>query len=100
MKTIPGRLFGVWLAGELPAVLAVKQVLTRSVAKKTAAAAEAEALKRGSMVVSKAWTLEIFRKPIMVDGKVIGAIGVSGHRKKMTLQRSAPHACARRIVGR
>jgi hypothetical protein len=51
MKTIPGLLFGLLLAGELPAELPVKQVLTLGVAKKIAAAAEAEALKRGSTVV-------------------------------------------------
>ncbi len=123
-------------AGNLHAQLPVKKVLTLSVAKKIAEAAEAEAKKRGSTVViavvddggyllvlhrlddtqvasvevgiGKARTAAIFRRPskvfedqvkngrvaalalpgatplqgglpIMYEGKVIGAIGVSGN---------------------
>jgi glc operon protein GlcG len=51
MKTIQGLLSSLVLIGGLRAELPVKQVLTLSVAKKIAAAAEAEALKRGSTVV-------------------------------------------------
>jgi glc operon protein GlcG len=133
MKTL---LFLTLLAVSARAELPVKQVLTLSVAKKIAAAAEAEALKRGSTVVivvvddgghllvlerlddtqvasvevgiGKARTAAIFRRPskvfedqiregrvaalalpgatplqggipIAVNGKVIGAIGVSGN---------------------
>src|ERR1041385_2224708 len=136
MKTTQGLLFGLLLASGLRAELPVKQVLTLGVAKKIAAAAEAEALKRRSTVVivvvddgghvivlerlddtqgatvevgvGKARTAAIFRRPskvfedqiregrvaalalpgatplqggvpIEVDGKVIGAIGVSGN---------------------
>ena len=136
MRTIQGLLFGLLLASGIHAELPVKQVLTLGVAKKIAAAAEAEALKRGSTVVivvvddgghvivlerlddtqvasvdvgiGKARTAAIFRRPskvfedqiregrvaalalpgatplqggipIVVDGKVIGAIGVSGN---------------------
>jgi glc operon protein GlcG len=124
------------IASNLHAQLPVKKVLTLSVAKKIAEAAEAEAKKRGSTVViavvddggyllvlhrlddtqvasvevgiGKARTEEIFRRPskvfedqvksgrvaalalpgatplqggvpIMYEGKVIGAIGVSGN---------------------
>ena len=123
-------------AGTTQADLPVKRVLTLSAAKKIAAAAEAEAVKRGATVViaivddgghlillerlddtqvasvdvaiGKARTAAIFRRPskvfedqihegrvaalalpgatplqggvpIIVDGKVIGAIGVSGN---------------------
>jgi uncharacterized protein GlcG (DUF336 family) len=129
-------LFAVLLPNGVRAELPVKQVLTLGVAKKIAAAAEAEALKRGSAVViavvddgghvivlerlddtqvasvevgiGKARTAAIFRRPskvfedqiregrvaalalpgatplqggipITADGKVIGAIGVSGN---------------------
>src|SRR5262249_59773301 len=51
VRTIQAFLFGLLLAGGLRAELPVKEVLTLSVAKKIAAAAEAEALKRGSTVV-------------------------------------------------
>src|ERR1044072_5735736 len=98
------------------AQLPTKQVLTLDTAKKIAAAAEAEAKKRGATVViavvdvgiAKARTAAIFRRPsgvfedqvkngriaalalpgavalkggvpIIVDGKVIGAVGVSGN---------------------
>ena len=123
-------------AGAAQAQLPVKQVLTLDVAKKIAAAAEAEAKKRGATVViavvddggyllvlerlddtqvasvevgiAKARTAAIFRRPskvfedqikngrvaalalvgatplqggipIVIDGKVVGAIGVSGN---------------------
>ena len=136
MRRIQGLFIGLLLASGLRAELPVKQVLTLGVAKKIAAAAEAEALKRGSTVVivvvddgghvivlerlddtqvasvevgiGKARTAAIFRRPskvfedqiregrvaalalpgatplqggipIVVDGKVIGAIGVSGN---------------------
>ena len=136
MKTIQRLLFSFLLATGLRAELPVKQVLTLGVAKKIAAAAEAEALTRGSTVVivvvddgghvivlerlddtqvasvevgiGKARTAAIFRRPskvfedqiregrvaalalpgatplqggipIIVNGKVIGAIGVSGN---------------------
>ena len=136
MRRIQGLFLGLLLASGLRAELPVKQVLTLGVAKKIAAAAEAEALKRGSTVVivvvddgghvivlerlddtqvasvevgiGKARTAAIFRRPskvfedqiregrvaalalpgatplqggipIVVDGKVIGAIGVSGN---------------------
>jgi len=136
MRTIQGLLFSLLLVSGLRAQLPVKQVSTLGVAKKIAAAAEAEALKRGSTVVivvvddgghlivlerlddtqaasvevgiGKARTAAIFRRPskvfedqiregrvaglalpgatplqggipIVVDGKVIGAIGVSGN---------------------
>ena len=136
MRRIQGLFFGLLLASGLRAELPVKQVLTLGVAKKIVAAAEAEALKRGSTVVivvvddgghvivlerlddtqvasvevgiGKARTAAIFRRPskvfedqiregrvaalalpgatplqggipIVVDGKVIGAIGVSGN---------------------
>ena len=129
----------IWLAAgalALRAELPVKKVLTLDAAKKIAAAAEAEAMKRGSTVVivvvddgghllvlhrlddtqvasvevgiGKARTAAIFRRPskdfedqirngrvaalaltgatplqggipIMADGKVVGAIGVSGN---------------------
>ena len=124
------------LAGAVEAQLPTKQVLTLDAAKKIAAAAEAEAKRRGEMVViavvddggyllvlerlddtqvasvdvgiAKARTAAIFRRPskvfedqvkngrvaalalpgavalqggvpIIVDGKVVGAIGVSGN---------------------
>src|ERR1700752_1090075 len=51
MRTVQGLLFGLLLASGLRAELPVKQVLTLGVAKKIAAAAEAEANKRGSTVV-------------------------------------------------
>jgi len=136
MKTIQGLLFSLLLATGLRAELPVKHVSTLGVAKKIAAAAEAEGVKRGSTVVivvvddgghvivlerlddtqvasvevgiGKARTAAIFRRPskvfedqiregrvaalalpgatplqggirIFVDGKVIGAIGVSGN---------------------
>ena len=136
MRRIQGLLFGLLLASGLRAELPIKQVLTLGLAKKIAAAAEAEALKRGSTVVivvvddgghvivlerlddtqvasvevgiGKARTAAIFRRPskvfedriregrvaalalpgvtplqggipIVVAGKVIGAIGVSGN---------------------
>jgi glc operon protein GlcG len=126
----------VLAAGSAEAQLPVKQVLTLDVAKKIAAAAEAEAKKRGAKVViavvddggyllvlerlddtqvasvdvgiAKARTAAIFRRPskvfedqvkngriaalalpgavalqggvpIVVDGRVVGAIGVSGN---------------------
>jgi glc operon protein GlcG len=136
MKTIQGLLFSLLLATGLRAELPNKHVSTLGVAKKIAAAAEAEGVKRGSTVVivvvddgghvivlerlddtqvasvevgiGKARTAAIFRRPskvfedqiregrvaalalpgatplqggipILVDGKVIGAIGVSGN---------------------
>lgn len=136
MRTVQGLIIGLLLANGLRAELPVKQVLTLGVAKKIAAAAETEALKRGSTVVivvvddgghvivlerlddtqvasvevgiGKARTAAIFRRPskvfedqiregrvaaltlpgatplqggipITVNGKVIGAIGVSGN---------------------
>jgi glc operon protein GlcG len=136
MRTVQGLFFGLLLAVGLRAELPVKRVLTLGAAKKIAAAAEAEALKRGSTVVivvvddgghvivlerlddtqvasvevgiGKARTAAIFRRPskvfedqiregrvaalalpgatplqggipITVNGKVIGAIGVSGN---------------------
>jgi len=51
MRTIQGLLFSLLLVSGLRAQLPVKQVSTLGVAKKIAAAAEAEALKRGSTVV-------------------------------------------------
>ena len=51
MRRIHGLLFGLLLASGLRAELPIKQVLTLGLAKKIAAAAEAEALKRGSTVV-------------------------------------------------
>ena len=51
MKTLQGLILGLLLASGLRAELPVKQVLTLNVAKRIAAAAEAEALKRGSTVV-------------------------------------------------
>jgi uncharacterized protein GlcG (DUF336 family) len=129
-------MFSLLIATRAGAELPVKQVLTLNVAKKIAAAAETEALKRGSTVVivvvddgghvvvlerlddtqvasvevgiGKARTAAIFRRPskvfedqiregrvaalalpgatplqggipITVNGKIIGAIGVSGN---------------------
>ena len=136
MKTLRYLTLSAMLALLGRAELPVKQVLTLSVAKKIAAAAEAEAIKRGSTVViivvddgghllvlerlddtqvasvevgiGKARTAAIFRRPskvfedqiregrvaalaltgatplqggipIAVNGRVIGAIGVSGN---------------------
>lgn len=136
LRALATTLLMVLVALPLGAELPRKQVLTLETAKKIAAAAEAEALKRGSTVViavvddggylivlerlddtqvasvevamGKARTAAIFRRPsgafedqvkngrlaslvlpgatppqggvpITVDGKVIGAIGVSGN---------------------
>lgn len=136
MKTLQYLALSAMLTLLGRAELPVKQVLTLSVAKKIAAAAEAEAIKRGSTVVivvvddgghllvlerlddtqvasvevgiGKARTAAIFRRPskvfedqiregrvaalaltgatplqggipIAINGKVIGAIGVSGN---------------------
>ena len=159
MKTIQGVLFSLLLATGLRAELPVKQVLTLGVAKKIAAAAEAEALKRGSTVVivvvddgghvivlerlddtqvasvevgiGKARTAAIFRRPskvfedqiregrvaalalpgatplqggipIIVDGKVIGAIGVSGNtpQEDEDIAKAGAGATAAAIAGR
>ena len=159
MKTIQGVLFSLLLATGLRAELPVKQVLTLGVAKKIAAAAEAEALKRGSTVVivvvddgghvivlerlddtqvasvevgiGKARTAAIFRRPskvfedqiregrvaalalpgatplqggipIIVDGKVIGAIGVSGNtpQEDEDIAKAGAAATAAAIAGR
>ncbi len=110
MKRIRSVAAILWLAGSvvgLQAELPVKRVLTLDAAKKIAAAAEAEAIRRGSTVV-KARTAAIFRRPSkdfedqirngrvaalalagatplqggipsVAGGKVIGAIGVSGN---------------------
>ena len=51
MRMIQAFLFALLLANGVHAELPVKQVLTLGVAKKIAAAAEAEALKRGTTVV-------------------------------------------------
>lgn len=73
------------------AQLPTKQVLTLEAAKKIAAAAEAEAKKRGATVViavvdDGGYLLVLERLddlqggvPIIFDGKVIGAFGVSGN---------------------
>ena len=136
LRTLAATLLAILAALPLGAELPRKQVLTLEAAKKIAAAAEAEALKRGATVViavvddggylivlerlddtqvasvkvamGKARTAAIFRRPsgvfedqikngrvaalalpgatplkggvpITVDGKVIGAIGVSGN---------------------
>jgi glc operon protein GlcG len=136
MRSFKVLMFSLLIATRAGAELPVKQVLTLNVAKKIAAAAETEALKRGSTVVivvvddgghvvvlerlddtqvasvevgiGKARTAAIFRRPskvfedqiregrvaalalpgatplqggipITVNGKIIGAIGVSGN---------------------
>ena len=158
MRTVQGILFGLLLASGLRAELPVKQVLTLGVAKKIAAAAEAEALKRGSTVVivvvddgghvivlerlddaqvasvevgiGKARTAAIFRRPskvfedqiregrvaalalpgatplqggipITVNGKVIGAIGVSGNtpQEDEDIAKAGAAAAAAAIAG-
>jgi len=135
-RSLIGILLLVVTAGAVPVELPVKHVLTLNATKKIAAAAEAEAAKRGATVViaivddgghlvllerlddtqvasvdvgiGKARTAAIFRRPskffedqiregrvaalalpgatplqggipIVVDGKVLGAIGVSGN---------------------
>jgi glc operon protein GlcG len=159
MRTIQAFLFALLLANGVHAELPVKQVLTLGVAKKIAAAAEAEALKRGSTVVivvvddgghvivlerlddtqvasvevgiGKARTAAIFRRPskvfedqiregrvaalalpgatplqggipITVDGKVIGAIGVSGNtpQEDEDIARAGAAATPAAIAGR
>ena len=72
----------VW-AVSAQAQLPTKQVLTLDTAKKIAAAAEAEAKKRGAtVVIAVALPGAVALQggvPIIVDRKVVGAIGVSGN---------------------
>lgn len=136
MQTLMALLFLALAAGAVSGQLPTKQVLTLDAAKRIAAAAEAEAKKRGATVViavvddggyllvlerlddtqvasvdvgiAKARTAAIFRRPskvfedqvkngrvsalalpgavalqggvpIIIDGKVVGAVGVSGN---------------------
>ena len=158
IRSFQALMFGLLFAAGASAELPVKPILTLNVAKKIAAAAETEALKRGSTVVivvvddgghvivlerlddtqvasvevgiGKARTAAIFRRPskvfedqiregrvaalalpgatplqggipITANGKVIGAIGVSGNtpQEDEDIAKAGAAAAAAAIAG-